>query len=183
MQNGYWIWIASQTRHIWCSAAPLGDAEIEAARAELDWPHAAFEILPIYWPSGVLLVHNTMALVVFGKNSMTHPKVAQFDAAMRGDVPDEFAPAILDWKTTLAADPQKIATRVASQKTLEVIVTACPTLFGGSADLTGSNNTMVVNHSIFDRDNFNGTYVHYGVREHGMVNAMNGIALHGGAIP
>ena len=164
--------------------APLGDAEIEAARAELDWPHAAFEI-----PADILAQWRAVGAQHDGTRSVwqkqhdSHPKVAQFDAAMRGDVPDEFAPAILDWKTTLAADPQKIATRVASQKTLEVIVTACPTLFGGSADLTGSNNTMVVNHSIFDRDNFNGTYVHYGVREHGMAAAMNGIALHGGAIP
>ena len=102
---------------------------------------------------------------------------------MRGDVPNGFASAILDWKTTLASDPQKLATRVASQKTLEAILPVCPTLFGGSADLTGSNNTKVGGHSIFDRDNYRGNYVHYGVREHGMAAAMNGIAIHGGAIP
>jgi len=109
--------------------------------------------------------------------------IAILDAAMRGDVPDELAAAILDWKSILAADPQKLATRVASQKTLEAILPACPTLFGGSADLTGSNNTKVADHSIFDRDNYSGTYIHYGVREHGMAAVMNGIALHGGAIP
>ena len=164
--------------------APLGDAEIEAARAALDWPHAAFEI-----PADILAQWRAVGTQgestrdVWQKQHDSHPKAALFDAAMRGDVPDELAPTILDWKTTLAADPQKLATRVASQKTLEAILPACPTLFGGSADLTGSNNTKVGGHSIFDRDNYSGTYIHYGVREHGMAAAMNGIALHGGAIP
>ncbi len=164
--------------------APLGDAEIEAARAALDWPHPAFEI-----PAKVLAQWRAVGArgdstrAEWQKEHDTHPKSSLFDAAMRGDVPDAFAPAILDWKTTLAAEPQKLATRVASQKALEAILPVCPTLFGGSADLTGSNNTKVGDHSIFDRDNYNGTYVHYGVREHGMAAAMNGIALHGGAIP
>ena len=164
--------------------APLGDAEIEAARAALDWPHAAFEI-----PADILAQWRAVGTQgestrdVWQKQHDSHPKAALFDAAMRGGVPDELASAILDWKTTLAADPQKLATRVASQKTLEAILPACPTLFGGSADLTGSNNTKVGDHSIFDRDNYSGTYIHYGVREHGMAAAMNGIALHGGAIP
>lgn len=164
--------------------APLGDAEIEAARAALDWPHAAFEI-----PADILAQWRAVgakgdsARTVWQTQHDTHPKAALFDAAMRGDVPDQLAPAILDWKTTLAADPQSLATRVASQKTLDAILPACPTLFGGSADLTGSNNTKVGGHSIFDRNNYGGTYIHYGVREHGMAAAMNGIALHGGAIP
>ena len=164
--------------------APLGDAEIEAARAALDWPHAAFEI-----PADILAQWRAVGAkgdstrTVWQTQHDTHPKAALFDAAMRGDVPDQLAPAILDWKTTLAADPQSLATRVASQKTLDAILPACPTLFGGSADLTGSNNTKVGGHSIFDRNNYGGTYIHYGVREHGMAAAMNGIALHGGAIP
>jgi len=164
--------------------APLGDAEIEATRAALDWPHAAFEI-----PADILAQWRAVGAkgdstrTVWQTQHDTHPKAALFDAAMRGDVPDQLAPAILDWKTTLAADPQSLATRVASQKTLDAILPACPTLFGGSADLTGSNNTKVGGHSIFDRNNYGGTYIHYGVREHGMAAAMNGIALHGGAIP
>ena len=76
-----------------------------------------------------------------------------------------------------------MATRVASQKVIEAVLPVCPTLFGGSADLTGSNNTRVADHSIFDHTNYGGTYIHYGVREHGMAAAMNGIALHGGAVP
>jgi transketolase len=164
--------------------APLGDAEIEAARSLLDWPHAKFEI-----PSDILDrwravgAKGESTFAVWQKQHDSHPKAASFDAAMRGDVPDGLVPAILDWKTKLAADPQKLATRVASQKTLEAILPACSILFGGSADLTGSNNTKIGSQSIFDRDNYSGSYMHYGVREHGMAAAMNGIALHGGAIP
>ena len=164
--------------------APLGDAEIKAARAALDWAHVAFEIpadILDQWRAVGAQGNSTRA--DWQKRHDAHPKAALFDAVMRGDVPDELAPAILNWKTKLAADPQKLATRVASQKTLEAILPACPILFGGSADLTGSNNTKVGDQSIFDRNNYSGSYVHYGVREHGMAAAMNGIALHGGAIP
>ena len=72
---------------------------------------------------------------------------------------------------------------MASQKALDAIIPACPALVGGSADLTGSNNTKAGGQQIFSADNPAGTYVHYGVREHGMAAAMNGVALHGGAIP
>ena len=72
---------------------------------------------------------------------------------------------------------------MASQKAIEAILPAVPELFGGSADLTGSNNTKVGAHDIFAADNYAGNYIHYGVREHGMAAAMNGIALHGGAVP
>ncbi|HCD63533.1 MAG TPA: transketolase, partial [Alphaproteobacteria bacterium] len=79
--------------------------------------------------------------------------------------------------------PQKVATRVASQKTIEALFDHVPCLFGGSADLTGSNNTKVGGHNIFAAATPAGSYVHYGVREHGMAAAMNGVALHGGLIP
>ncbi|MEL0165061.1 MAG: transketolase [Alphaproteobacteria bacterium] len=164
--------------------APLGDTEIEAARAALNWPHPAFDIpadITAQWRA--VGCRGEDARATWQERHDAHPQAAMFDAAMRGDVPENFAQAILDWKTALVADPQNLATRVASQKTLEAILPACPNLFGGSADLTGSNNTKVGGHSIFDRDNYSGTYIHYGVREHGMAAAMNGIALHGGAIP
>ena len=164
--------------------APLGDAEIEAARAALEWPHKPFEI-----PADILAqwryigIQGERIRAVWQEQHDLNSKAALFDAAIRGDVPNELGKAILNWKNALSADPQNLATRVASQKTLEAIIPACPTLFGGSADLTGSNNTKVSDHSIFDRNNYSGTYIHYGVREHGMAAAMNGIALHGGAIP
>ncbi|MEC8673987.1 MAG: transketolase family protein, partial [Pseudomonadota bacterium] len=108
---------------------------------------------------------------------------AAFDAALKGDFDAAIADAVAGWKQSLAAEPQKIATRVASQKAIEAILPACPSLLGGSADLTGSNNTRVGGQESYGRDNAAGSYVHYGVREHGMAAAMNGVALHGGAIP
>ena len=90
--------------------------------------------------------------------------------------------AIGKMKTDLAANPQKLASRVASQKTIEALVTETDCLFGGSADLK-PNNTKAAERDIYSAQNPAGHYIHYGVREHGMAAAMNGIALHGGAIP
>jgi transketolase len=164
--------------------APLGDAEIALAREHLGWTHPAFEI-----PADILAAWRAV-----GANGARAHKAWQerhaasqhrtaFDAAIKNDFDQPVAAAVLAWKEALASNPQKLATRVASQKAIEAILPVCPTLFGGSADLTGSNNTRVADHSIFDHGNYGGTYIHYGVREHGMAAAMNGIALHGGAIP
>ena len=92
------------------------------------------------------------------------------------------ASAVADMKDQLRKIQRKLP-RVASQKTIEILAEHIPSLFGGSADLTGSNNTKVVKHQIFSATHPSGSYVHYGVREHGMAAAMNGIALHGGLIP
>ena len=81
------------------------------------------------------------------------------------------------------ATPPKIATRVASQKVLEKLVTVLPSLIGGSADLTGSNGTRTKHHTVVAPGNYAGNYIHYGVREHAMASAMNGMALHGGIVP
>ena len=86
-------------------------------------------------------------------------------------------------KATLAAEPVKVASRVASQMTINHLVQTVPNLMGGSADLTGSNNTKADSQNGFSADNYSGNYIFYGVREHGMAAAMNGIALHGGIIP
>ncbi|MDA0357996.1 MAG: transketolase [Proteobacteria bacterium] len=164
--------------------APLGDAEIALAREHLGWTNPAFEI-----PADILAAWRAV-----GANGARAHKAWQdrhaasqhrtaFDAAIKNDFDQPVAAAVLAWKEALASNPQKLATRVASQKAIEAIFPVCPTLFGGSADLTGSNNTRVADHSIFNHGNYGGTYIHYGVREHGMAAAMNGIALHGGAIP
>ena len=164
--------------------SPLGDAEIALVRAKLDWPHPAFEI-----PTGILEAWRAV-----GSKGATERKAWQgrydksqnaqaFTAAINSDFDQPVASAVLALKERLASEPQKIATRVASQKVIEAVLPACPTLFGGSADLTGSNNTRVADHSTFSHTNYGGTYIHYGVREHAMAAAMNGIALHGGAIP
>ncbi len=163
--------------------APLGGDEIAGTRAAIGWDHAAFEI-----PEDILTAwraagaRGASARAAWQERHSAADSTA-FDAAMSGDVSREVGAAGLGLKESLAAAPQKLATRVASQKAIEAILPACPALFGGSADLTGSNNTRVAAHAVFSRDNYAGSYIHYGVREHGMAAAMNGIALHGGAIP
>jgi len=163
--------------------APLGGEEIEGTRAALGWAHAPFEI-PAKIADDWRMVGsrgNTARQAWQDRHSAAD--TSGFDAAMAGDFDAAIDAAIQGWKASLEAEPQKIATRVASQKAIEAILPACPALFGGSADLTGSNNTKGGGQEIFSKDNQTGTYIHYGVREHGMAAAMNGIALHGGAIP
>ena len=86
-------------------------------------------------------------------------------------------------KRAMVAEAAKIATRVSSQKTLEALQPILPELLGGSADLTPSNNTKTKAMAVVEPPDYRGSYIHYGVREHGMAGAMNGIALHGGFIP
>jgi len=163
--------------------APLGDEEIAGTRSALGWTSGPFEI-----PADVAA--NWRAVGAKGQADRTAWEARKaaadstaFDMAMNGNWDDAVEKAVLQWKNSLASEPQKLATRLASQKAIEAILPACPALFGGSADLTGSNNTRVAAHEVFSADNYAGSYIHYGVREHGMAAAMNGIALHGGAIP
>ena len=163
--------------------APLGDEEIAGTRSALGWTSGPFEI-----PADVAA--NWRAVGAKGQADRTAWEARNaaadstaFDMAMNGNWDDAVEKAVLQWKNSLASEPQKLATRLASQKAIEAILPACPALFGGSADLTGSNNTRVAAHEVFSADNYAGSYIHYGVREHGMAAAMNGIALHGGAIP
>ena len=163
--------------------APLGGEEIAGARAALGWTHAPFEIPDDIMTGWRAVGSRGAAMRSAWQDRHAAADSAAFDTAISGDYSAAVNDAILDWKRALAAEPQKIATRVASQKAIAAIVPACPALFGGSADLTGSNNTRVDGQDIFDHANPGGSYIHYGVREHGMAAAMNGIALHGGAIP
>jgi transketolase len=163
--------------------APLGGDEIAGTRAALGWEHAPFEIpQPIVESWRAVGARGRAARQAWEARHKAADSAA-FDAAMAGDFDGPIGDAVLAWKQALAAEPQKIATRVASQKALDAIIPACPALIGGSADLTGSNNTRAGGQDVYSRDNPAGSYVHYGVREHGMAAAMNGIALHGGAIP
>ena len=103
---------------------------------------------------------------------------------MAGNLPAEaLAAAVRGMKEKLAAAPKEIATRVASEQALEALTAAVPEMVGGSADLTGSNNTRAKGMAALTAANPGGRFVHYGVREHGMAAAMNGMALHGGIIP
>jgi transketolase len=108
---------------------------------------------------------------------------SEFERAMAGKLPDNWHEAVAALKQEFLETRPKIATRQSSQKALEALVPATPELIGGSADLTGSNLTLVKGMGSVSAGNFTGRYIHYGVREHGMAAAANGMALHGGIIP
>ena len=107
----------------------------------------------------------------------------EFERRMRGDLPNGWREALATMKQATLEEAPKIATRVSSQRVLDTLAAAIPELVGGSADLTGSNNTKAVSQALISATDFSGRYLHYGIREHGMAAAMNGLALHGGVIP
>lgn len=164
--------------------APLGAEEIAATRAQLGWTAAPFEI-----PSDILsawrtaMSRNSAAWADWEGRVAKSPQANVFREAVAGKVPSDFAAKMNAHKQALSSEAPKVATRVASQKALEVVNAGVPTMVGGSADLTGSNNTKTGGMTPVTRADFGGNYIHYGVREHGMAAAMNGIALHGGLIP
>jgi transketolase len=102
---------------------------------------------------------------------------------MAGRLPDNWHEAVVELKQQIGDERPKLATRASSQKCLEALVPAMPELIGGSADLTGSNLTLVRGMAPISAGNYGGRYIHYGVREHGMAAVANGMALHGGIIP
>jgi transketolase len=103
---------------------------------------------------------------------------------MRGEIAKrKLAAAVQNVKEKLAAAPKEIATRAASEFALDALVPTVPEMIGGSADLTGSNNTKIKGMKVLSAADYGGRFIHYGVREHGMAAAMNGLALHGGVIP
>jgi transketolase len=111
------------------------------------------------------------------------PRAAEFNASIKGELSKDAFAGLDAHIAKLAAEPSANATRVWSGAALETLIPAIPEMIGGSADLTGSNNTITKGMVAFDAPDYGGRYVHYGVREHGMAAAMNGMALHGGVIP
>jgi transketolase len=166
--------------------APLGASEIEATRKRLGWTAAPFQI-----PADILTDWRGFGTAGAAKRAAWERRVAKLDAPVRaefrrvldGKLPKGWVEACASYKAKLSADKPSVATRVASQNALEVLAAAVPELVGGSADLTGSNNTKAKAQAVVKPGAFAGSYIHYGVREHGMAAAMNGIALHGGLIP
>jgi transketolase len=166
--------------------SPLGDEEIAGAREKLGWAHPPFEvpeqILSTWRAAGAK--HRqayekwTEAADRLDAASRDH-LVEPIDAKVAGDI----VRAIAGVKTDFAAEGAKLATRQSSQKVLERLVPVVPGLIGGSADLTGSVGTLTKQHGIVKPGDFAGNYIHYGVREHAMAAAMNGLALHGGIVP
>jgi transketolase len=164
----------------------LGAAEIAGARAALKWPYEPFvvpqEILTAWRAAGARCRRRR------GKwrravKALAPERRAEFERRLRGDLPKALDAAIEAYKRELAAAAPEIATRKAGEAALKVIAPAVPELITGSADLTGSNNTKVEATRDVTPLDMSGRYVHWGIREHGMAAACNGMALHGGFIP
>ena len=166
--------------------APLGDDEIAATREALGWKCGPFkvdtEILDLWRIAGL---HSGQKRKEWDKKlASLDPEVkGQFERRMRGELPGQFADAMAELKQQLADDKPTMATRKSSEAVLKTINKVVPETIGGSADLTGSNNTMTEDTPPITPDDFSGRFIHYGIREHGMAAAMNGMALHGGLIP
>ncbi|GLS30434.1 transketolase [Mesorhizobium albiziae] len=166
--------------------SPLGAEEIAGARKALGWDYPPFEvpadILDAWRKAGQAGVKAREAWE--GRLAKADAKLrAEFERRMRGELPTGFDATIADYKKKLAADKPKVATRKSSEMALEVINGFVPETIGGSADLTGSNNTKTSQTKNIDASNYGERYVHYGIREHGMAAAINGLTLHGGVIP
>jgi transketolase len=162
--------------------AALGGAEVAAARETLGWTSEPFVI-----PSEIAAEWRLAgepgraAHGAWAGRLEANANKTDFERRMAGDLPDSFS--LDDHINGLIAAPQKIATRKASEIALAAINPMLPDTIGGSADLTGSNNTLAGGIGTFNRSNYAGRYVYYGIREFGMAAAMNGMALHGGVIP
>ncbi len=164
--------------------APLGKDEAAAAKAALGWDAAPFEVpeaIGDAWRAAG--ARGATPRRGWLKRLARHTQRGEFERALSGKLPESFHEAVAELKSGIAETRPKLATRQSSQKTLEALVPALPELVGGSADLTGSNLTLVKGMGFVTPGNFAGRYIHYGIREHGMAAAMNGLALHGGVIP
>jgi transketolase len=166
--------------------SPLGADEIKGAREKLGWNHPPFEIpadVLNWWRSAGQ--RGKAAHKAWDQRLATLPveKRGEFARRINGDLPLGLSEAIRGAKEKLKDEPKDIATRIASENALTVLATVVPEMVGGSADLTGSNNTRPKGMAAMSAADYAGRFIHYGVREHGMAAAMNGMALHGGVIP
>ena len=161
-------------------------AQLQAAKEAYGWAYGPFEIpaeLKAEWEAigarGAAAREEWEARVAMLSNA----KQAEFARAFAGDMPKKLSATIKALKKQVSETAPKVATRKASEMALEVINPVVGETIGGSADLTGSNNTKTGDMGVFDVDNRKGRYVYYGIREHAMAAAMNGMALHGGVRP
>jgi transketolase len=166
--------------------SPLGAAEVAAARKQLGWPYEAF-VIPAdilgRWRETGRRGASARQQWQSRLKAADAGKRAEFERRLKGQLPENFSRLLQAYKQELAKSKPSLATRAASQNALEVINPALPELIGGSADLTGSNNTKTKSLEPFTADNPKGRYIYYGIREHAMAAAMNGMALHRGVIP
>ncbi len=162
--------------------SPLGASEAAAVREALGWGAPPFEVpAPILDAWRAAGARGNAARVAWEVRHAAHPDAAEFDRRMCGALPS--GTAMQDYLDSLVANPPTVASRKASEMALGALTAAIPELIGGSADLTGSNNTKTPSTQALSADNYGGRYIYYGIREFGMAAAMNGMALHGGIIP
>ncbi|MEC7194833.1 MAG: 1-deoxy-D-xylulose-5-phosphate synthase N-terminal domain-containing protein, partial [Pseudomonadota bacterium] len=167
--------------------SPLGKDEVENLRNNLDWKHEEFVV-----PSNIkdawekIGYRNNQKFNDWSKrfHSLSKKKKTHFLNELNQIFPPSLKSAIKDFKEFhLQESEKKLATRKASEICLGLINDYLSNTIGGSADLTGSNNTKTKTLQVFSKNNRSGRYIHYGIREHGMASIMNGMALHGGIIP
>ena len=162
--------------------AALGPEEVAAAREHLVWDSEPFDL-----PEPIVTAWRQAGARGAQVHEQWRTRLAassqreEFVRRMEGRLPADFS--LNEYLGQLAANPQKVATRKASELALEAINALLPETIGGSADLTGSNNTKTKSQKPLTRDDYSGRYIYYGIREFGMAAAMNGMALHGGVIP
>ncbi len=166
--------------------SPLGEDEIAKVREIYGWPHGPFEIpteVREAWAAIGTRGAEARAEWEARLARLSGTKQAEFKRRMAGEAPKKLVSALRALKKQVSETAPKVATRKSSELALEVINKVMPETMGGSADLTGSNNTKTAGLGIFGPEDRKGRYVHYGIREHGMAAAMNGMALHGGVRP
>ena len=166
--------------------SPLGEDEIAASRENLGWMHEPFHI-----PETIATAWRAAGARSLPEYEAWQERLATVDDDLRetylranaGDLPAGWKTELAAFKRKLAEERPALATRKASGATLTVLTESIEELIGGSADLTGSVNTLTSATQPINANDFSGRYIHYGVREHAMAAVMNGIALHGGFIP
>ena len=160
--------------------------QLTAAKEAYGWPYGPFEIpseIKSRWESFGKRGAEARAEWEKARDGLSDKKRAEFDRMMSGEAPKALAGRIRALKKQVVDSQPKVATRASSEQVLEVVNPVMPETIGGSADLTGSNNTKTGDLGVFSPENRKGRYIHYGIREHGMAAAMNGLALHGGIRP
>jgi transketolase len=165
----------------------LTDADqMAAAKAAYGWTTGPFEVpadVKSAWEAIGARGADTRKEWEERFDAMSRTKREEFNRALAGDAPKKLSATVKAFKKQISETAPKLATRASSEKTLEVLNPLYSETVGGSADLTGSNNTKTADLGVFDIDNRGGRYVYWGIREHGMASAMNGMALHGGMRP
>ena len=166
--------------------APLGDDEIKLVRKKLNWKHDPFQV-PVELLNSWREIGNKGEKIEDEWNSTLKKKNTkiqdEYKRLLKGDLPISLDKIFGDEKLKYFQSKPKMATRQCSSSVINSISNDVPELIGGSADLSGSNNTKTDKSKVITSKNFNGNYIHYGVREHAMAGIMNGLALYGGIIP